>query len=63
MGAKECLSQVTKKILGPPTDASLFEVPELTCTHLGYGKKSENKDGKAALTKEEGEYWLKALDF
>ena len=62
MGAKECLSRITKKIL-ETKDSSLFEVPEITATHLGYGRKPGSKEGQAAITQEEAKHWLQKLDF
>lgn len=61
IGAKEFLSRLTKKIL-ESGDITLFQVPEITATHLGYGKKSQNKEGRPAITEEEAIYWMEMLD-
>ena len=55
-GAKNILGRVTKDILQPDGDA-LLQVPEITNLHMGYGKKSENKKGKMAITEEEAKHW------
>ena len=61
MGAKKVLSLVTKDIL-KSKDSTFFQVPEITCLHMGYGKNSANKEGKMALSKKDAETWLKILD-
>lgn len=55
-GAKNILGRVTKDILQPDGDA-LLQVPEVTYLHMGYGKKSENKKGKMAITEDEAKLW------
>jgi len=59
-GAKKVLGRVTKDILEPNGEA-LFQVPEVVYMHMGYGKKSENKKGKMALTEEEAKVWKSFL--
>ena len=59
-GAREILGRVTKKIL--EEDSSyLLQVPEITSTHMGYGKRSANKEGRRAITEDEAEDWLRVL--
>ena len=60
-GAKKILGRVTKDIL-ERNDEVLLQVPEVTNLHMGYGKKSANKKGKMALTKEEAKKWKSFLD-
>ena len=59
-GAKEFLGLVTKRIL-KENDSSLFKVPEITSTHMGYGVKSSNKEGKRAIEQAEADYWMTKL--
>ena len=60
MGAEKVLSLVTKDIL-KEKDLTAFQVPELTCLHMGYGKKSENKEGKIAINEKEAKTWFNYL--
>ena len=60
-GAKKILGRVTKDILNRKDDV-LFQVPEVIYLHMGYGKKSDNKKGKMALTAEEGALWMNFLN-
>ena len=62
IGAKELLGRVTKRII-ESGDSSLFEVPEITSTHLGYAKQSRNKENRRAITNEEGKHWLEMLSY
>ena len=61
IGAKTVLGRIGKDILDSD-DHSLFQVPEITNLHMGYGKKSANKKGKMALTEEEAKVWKSLLD-
>ncbi|XP_022809286.1 uncharacterized protein LOC111346255 [Stylophora pistillata] len=58
---KKVLGLVTKDIL-ECQDSLLFQVPELTCFHMGYGTKAVNKEGRIAISKEDAEYWLQELN-
>jgi len=60
-GAKKVLSLVTKDIL-ESRDYTLFQIPEVTCLHMGYGKKSANKEGKMALSKNDAKTWFSVLN-
>lgn len=62
MGAKKVLSLVTKDIL-ESKDYTLFRVPEITCLHMGYGKKSANKEGKMAMSENDAKAWFSVLNF
>lgn len=61
MGPKKVLSLVTKDIL-ESKDYTLFQVPEITCLHMGYGKNSENKEGKMALSEKDAKTWFNILN-
>jgi len=61
LGAKKVLSLVTKDIL-ETKDYTLFQIPEITCLHMGYGKKSANKEGKMALSKSDAKTWFSVLN-
>lgn len=61
IGAKEVLSRVAKHIC-ESKDSSLFQVPEITHFHMGYGKNSENKKCQMAIDKEEAEVWMGYLN-
>ncbi|PFX13258.1 hypothetical protein AWC38_SpisGene22671, partial [Stylophora pistillata] len=60
MGAEKVLSLVTKDILGKK-DLTSFQVPELTCLHMGYGKKSGNKEGRIAISEKDAKAWFEYL--
>lgn len=60
-GAKEVLGLIAKDIL-TSKDYSLFQVPEITYFHIGYGKKSDNKKGRMAITKPEAQNWMNFFD-
>ena len=60
LGAKEFLGLITKRIL-EEEDSSLFKVPEITSTHMGYGVKSSNKEGKRGIEQAEADYWMTKL--
>lgn len=60
-GAKEVLGLLAKDIL-KTKDASLFQVPEITLFHMGYGKRSQNKKNNMAISEIEAKAWLKMLD-
>ena len=60
-GPKEVLSRLTTDILNSKTH-SLFQVPEITYLHMGYGKMSVNKKHNMAITEDEAKFWLKFLD-
>ena len=60
-GAKEVLNRLTKDIL-VSKDTDLFQVPEITFFHLGYGKCSKNKKNNMAINEVEAEAWMKVLD-
>lgn len=57
MSPKKVLGLVTKDIL-KSKDPSLFQVPEITCLRMGYGKNSFNKEGRMAISKKEADTWL-----
>lgn len=61
MEPKKVLSLVTKDIL-ESKDYTLFQVPELTCLHMGYGKNSANKEGKMALSEKDAKTWFSILN-
>ena len=61
LDAKRVLSLVTKDIL-ESKDYTLFQIPEITCLHMGYGKKSANKEGKMALSEADAETWFNVLN-
>ena len=61
LSAKKVLSLVTKDIL-ESKDYTLFQIPEVTCLHMGYGQKSANKEGKMALSKYDGQTWFNVLN-
>ncbi|KAJ7383095.1 hypothetical protein OS493_030625 [Desmophyllum pertusum] len=60
MGAEKVLSLVTKDIL-ESNDHTLFQVPEITCLHMGYGKKSDNKEGRMAISEKDAKTWFNIL--
>ena len=39
-------------------DYSLFQVPEITSFHMGYGKTSENKKTNMAINEFEAKAWM-----
>ncbi|KAL9982463.1 hypothetical protein ACROYT_G004509 [Oculina patagonica] len=61
MGAEKVLSLVTKDIL-QSKDYTLFQVPEITCLHMGYGKNSANKEGKMAMSENDAKTWFNILN-
>jgi len=61
ISAKKVLGRVTKDIL-ERNDQTLFQVPEVIYMRMGYGKKSENKRGKMALSEEEAKLWKSFLN-
>ncbi|XP_078357687.1 uncharacterized protein LOC144642577 isoform X2 [Oculina patagonica] len=61
MGAKKVLSLVTKDIL-ESKDCTPFQVPEITCLHMGYGRTSANKEGRMALSPKDAKTWLNILN-
>ena len=61
-GAKTILGRVAKDILEKNYGNVLFQVPEVIYLHMGYGKKSENKNGKMALSEEDADVWRNFLD-
>lgn len=61
-GAKEVLNRLTKDIL-VSKDTDLFQVPEITFFHLGYGKCSKNKKYNMAINEVEAEAWMEVLDW
>ena len=61
LGAKKVLSLVTKDIL-ESKDYTLFQIPEVTCLHMGYGKMSANKEGKMAMSKTDAQTWFNVLN-
>ena len=61
LDAKKVLSLVTKDIL-ESKDYTLFQIPEITCLHMGYGKKSANKEGKMALSETDAKTWFNVLN-
>lgn len=61
MGAKKVLSLITKDIL-ESEDHTFFQVPEITCLHMGYGKNSANKEGKMAMSEKDAKTWFNILD-
>ena len=60
MSPSKVLGLVTKDIL-ESKDPSLFQVPEITCLHMGYGKNSENKEGRMAISEKDAKNWLDVL--
>ena len=60
-GAKEVLDRLTKDIL-ESKDTDLFQVPEITFFHLGYGKCSKNKKSNMAINEVEAVAWMEVLD-
>ena len=56
-GAKEVLGLLAKDILRSK-DYSLFQVPEITSFHMGYGKTSENKRTNMAINEFEAKAWM-----
>lgn len=61
LDAKKVLSLVTKDIL-ESKDYTLFQIPEITCLHMGYGIKSANKEGKMALSETDAKTWFNVLN-
>ena len=61
MSPKKVLSLVTKDIL-ESKDHTLFQVPEITALHMGYGKNSKNKEGRIAICENDSKTWLRVLD-
>lgn len=60
-GAKEVLGLLAKDILRSK-DYSLFQVPEITSFHMGYGKVSENKRTNMAINEFEAKAWMDVFD-
>lgn len=60
-GAKEVLGLLAKDILRSK-DYSLFQVPEITSFHMGYGKMSENKRTNMAINEFEAKAWMEVFD-
>ena len=60
-GAKEVLGCLAKDIL-QSKDYCLFQVPEITSFQMGYGKRSENKKHKMALTETDAKGWMEIFD-
>lgn len=60
-GAKDVLGLVAKDIL-QSKDHSLFQVPEITFFHMGYGKRSGNKKHRMAITEQEAQNWMENYD-
>lgn len=60
MSPSKVLGLVTKDIL-KSKDPSLFQVPEITCLHMGYGKNSKNKEGRMAISEKDAKNWLDVL--
>ena len=60
-GAKDVLSRVAKHIC-ESDDPSLFQVPEITAFHMGYAKRSQNKQNNMAIDEEEAKLWLRFLN-
>ena len=63
-GPKEVLGRLTNDILAENKSKQhcFFQVPEIPYLHMGYGKTSENKRNKMALTENEGKLWMEFLD-
>ena len=60
-GAKEVLGLLVKDILRSK-DYSLFQVPEITSFHMGYGKTSGNKKTNMAINEFEAKAWMDVFD-
>lgn len=60
-GPKTTLGRIAKNIL-EPEGHMLFQVPEVTYLHLGYGKKSANKKGKMAINEVAAKDWKSFLN-
>lgn len=60
-GPKTTLGRIAKDIL-EPDGHMLFQVPEVTYLHLGYGKKSANKKGKMAINEVAAKDWKSFLN-
>ena len=63
-GPKEVLGRLTNDILAEKKSKQhrFFQVPEIPYLHMGYGKTSENKRNRMALTENEGKIWMNFLD-
>lgn len=60
-GAKDVLDLLAKDIL-KSKDYSLFQVPEITFFHMGYGKTSEHKKTNMAINEAEAKAWMDVFD-
>ena len=63
-GPKEVLGRLTNDILAENKSKQhcFFQVPEIPYLHMGYGKTSEHKRNRMALTENEGKVWMEFLD-